>query len=71
MPDNGFALYDVSTLEDAGGPFEAVIWDSTDDLLSIFKKHYDRVVRMEQDGRWLWFLLQGPRRDSDNPSDES
>lgn len=59
---SGHVLYDLP-LEQGGGPspFEAVRWKSEEDVFLMMLAHFCKVVRVEEDQGWKWFLLQGKR----------
>jgi SAM-dependent methyltransferase len=58
-PD-GYLLYDIGlNMEDGGGPFEAISWDRTEDIISRLMKSFRAVIRIERERQWIWALLQG------------
>jgi len=67
LKPGGFLLYDmgINMEEGKGGPFEAVSWDRTEDLVAQLLGRFQKLVRAERDeqfgGQWLWVLLQGKR----------
>jgi len=67
LKPDGFLLYDigVNMEEGAGGPFEAISWDRTEDVVKRLVDGFDKLIRAERDdsfgGQWLWVLLQGKR----------
>jgi SAM-dependent methyltransferase len=61
-PD-GYLLYDIGlNMEDGGGPFEAISWDRTEDIISRLIRSFRAVIRIERERQWLWALLQGKAR---------
>lgn len=67
LKPGGFLLYDmgINMEEGKGGPFEAVSWDRTEDLVGKLLGRFKKLIRAERDeqfgGQWLWVLLQGKR----------
>ena len=67
LKPDGYLLYDmgVDMEEGKGGPFEAVAWDRTEDLVVRLLGAIRKLVRAERDqhfgGQWLWVLLQSKR----------
>ncbi|MBD2002381.1 MULTISPECIES: methyltransferase domain-containing protein [Cyanophyceae] len=62
IKQDGYVLYDLSMdMKDGGGPFEAVAWESEEELFLIMLRYFKTVVRVEVDGSWKWILLQGKR----------
>jgi hypothetical protein len=67
LKPGGFLLYDmgINMEEGKGGPFEAVSWDRTEDLVGKLLERFKKLIRAERDeefgGQWLWVLLQGKR----------
>ncbi|HLB33029.1 MAG: hypothetical protein A3F67_08190 [Verrucomicrobia bacterium RIFCSPHIGHO2_12_FULL_41_10] len=68
LKPDGFLLYDMGTNmeEGAGGPFEAVSWDRTENLIIRLLEKFEKLIRAERDdnfgGAWLWILLQKKRK---------
>lgn len=64
---SGFLLYDmgINMEEGKGGPFEAVSWDRTEDLVVSLLGRFHKLIRSERDeqfgGQWLWVLLQNKK----------
>jgi hypothetical protein len=64
LKPSGFLLYDmgINMEEGKGGPFEAVSWDRTEDLVANLLGRFKKLIRAERDeqfgGQWLWVLLQ-------------
>ena len=64
LKPDGFLLYDMGTNmeEGSGGPFEAVSWDRTENLVIRLLEQFKKLIRAERDdafgGAWLWVLLQ-------------
>jgi SAM-dependent methyltransferase len=67
LKPDGFLLYDmgINMEKGAGGPFEAVSWDRTEDLVVQLLGKFEKLFRAERDenfgGQWLWVLLQKKR----------
>ena len=67
LKPGGFLLYDmgVNMEEGQGGPFEAVAWDRTEDLIIRLLGRFQKLVRAEREdsfgGQWLWVLLQSKK----------
>jgi len=67
LKPDGFLLYDmgINMERGAGGPFEAVSWDRTEDLVVRLLGKFQKLVRAGRDdhfgGQWLWVLLQNKR----------
>ena len=67
LKPDGFLLYDmgINMEEGKGGPFEAVSWDRTEDLVVRLLGKFQKLIRAERDdnfgGQWLWVLLQNKR----------
>ncbi len=61
LKPGGYVLYDVNCAEEAiGGAFEAVSWDSAEDLLLFLLRRFPRLLRAQREEAWIWFLLQRP-----------
>ncbi|MDX2079812.1 MAG: class I SAM-dependent methyltransferase [Terrimicrobiaceae bacterium] len=64
LKPGGFLLYDmgINMEEGKGGPFEAISWDRTEDLVIRLLGRFKKLVHAERDeafgGQWLWVLLQ-------------
>lgn len=67
LKPDGFLLYDIGINMEKGtaGPFEAVSWDRTEDLVVKLLGKFEKLVRAERDenfgGLWLWVLLRNKR----------
>lgn len=61
---HGFALYDIHDAYRSGQPtpFEAVIWQRTEDVIVRALQHFEHVRRVESEPGWTWILLQGLRQ---------
>jgi len=55
----GYALYDLAM--GGAGPFEAVAWESDEDVFLMMLRYFKTVLRVEVDSDWKWILLQGKR----------
>jgi hypothetical protein len=55
----------INMEEGKGGPFEAVSWDRTEDLVVNLLGRFHKLIRAERDeqfgGQWLWVLLQNKK----------
>lgn len=59
LKPNGFLLYDVGiNMEEGGGPFEAISWEHTEDVMRRMMKTFQNVIRVERERQWLWILVQ-------------
>ena len=64
LKPDGFLLYDIGiNMEAGGGPFEAISWDRTEDVVLRLLRMFRTVIRIEREGQWLWVLVQGKQRD--------
>jgi len=67
LKPSGFLLYDmgINMEEGKGGPFEAVSWDHTENLVVNLLGRFHKLIRAERDeqfgGQWLWVLLQNKK----------
>jgi SAM-dependent methyltransferase len=61
-PD-GYVLYDISLQAESGaGPFEAVAWETDEDLFLLMLKYFQTVIKVESEQpAWKWVLLRGKR----------
>jgi len=61
---DGYLLYDIGiNMEGGGGPFEAISWDRTEDVVLRLLHSFRTVIRIERESQWLWVLVQGKQRD--------
>ncbi len=59
LKPNGYLLYDIGVnMEEGGGPFEAISWDRTEDIVIRLLRTFREVVRIEREKQWLWVLLR-------------
>jgi Methyltransferase domain len=64
LKPDGYLLYDVGiNMEQGGGPFEAISWDRTEDVVLRLLRGFRSVVRLERERQWLWILVQGKHLD--------
>jgi len=64
LKPNGFLLYDVSlSAEQGGGPFEAIAWQRSEDLIVRLLDSFRTLVQVERDPLWVWALLRDKRSD--------
>lgn len=60
LKPDGYLLYDIGiNIEGGGGPFEAISWDRTEDVVLRLLRTFRSVVRIEREHQWLWVLVQG------------
>lgn len=60
LKPGGFLLYDIGTnMEEGGGPFEAISWERSEDVLARMLGKFKTLVRAERETQWLWILVQG------------
>jgi len=57
----GYALYEVIPGME-GEVFESVEWQSDAVLFRKLLQYFERVVKVDSEPVWMWFLLQGPIR---------
>jgi len=50
-------------MEAGGGPFEAISWDRTEDVVLRLLCNFRAVIRIERESQWLWILVQGKQPD--------
>ena len=63
LKPDGYLLYDIGiNLEEGGGPFEAISWDRTEDVVLRLLERFRSVIRIERERQWLWVLVQGKQR---------
>lgn len=59
LKPGGFLLYDIGTnMEEGGGPFEAIAWERTEDVLARMLAYFQTLVRVEREEQWLWALVK-------------
>ena len=64
LKPDGFLFYDIGiNMEAGGGPFEAISWDRSEDVVLRLLRMFRTVVRIEREGQWLWVLVQGKQAD--------
>ncbi|MCX7868646.1 MAG: methyltransferase domain-containing protein [Terrimicrobiaceae bacterium] len=62
LKPRGLLLYDIGAgIEGAAGPFEAIVWERSEDVVARLLTHFDELVRAEREPQWLWVLLRGKR----------
>jgi hypothetical protein len=60
---DGYLLYDIGiNMEEGGGPFEAIAWDRTEDVVVRLLETFRSIIRIERERQWLWVLVQGKQR---------
>jgi hypothetical protein len=57
----GFVLYELPQVETDGSPFESVVWDDERVIVERMLAHFSRLVHVETEPGWKWFMLWGPR----------
>jgi methyltransferase family protein len=59
----GYLLYDIGiNTEAGGGPFEAISWDRTEDVILRLLKAFRTIIRIERERQWLWVIVQEKHR---------
>jgi len=62
LKPGGFLLYDIGVnMEEGGGPFEAISWERSEDVLARMLGKFKALIRAERETQWLWILVQGKR----------
>ncbi len=60
LKPEGYLLYDIGiNLEAGGGPFEAIAWERTEEVVLRLLASFRSVIRIERERQWLWVLVQG------------
>jgi Methyltransferase domain len=60
LKTDGYLLYDIGiNIEEGGGPFEAISWDRSEEVVLRLLKSFRAVIRIERERQWLWILVQG------------
>ena len=59
-PD-GYALYDMGIQGGKTGAFEAVEWESEEEVFLLMLKYFKTVVKVQTEADWKWILLQGKK----------
>lgn len=59
----GFALYDLF-LGQEGGAFEALDWDSENQIFFLILRYFKQVIRVERQADTLWILVRQPHKES-------
>lgn len=60
LKPGGCLLYDIgSNMEEGGGPFEAISWKRTEDVVTRLLNTFAELVHVERDDQWLWVLVRG------------
>jgi SAM-dependent methyltransferase len=63
LKPDGYLLYDIGiNMEEGGGPFEAISWNRTEDVVLRLLESFRSVIRIERERQWLWVLVQGKQR---------
>jgi hypothetical protein len=61
LKPEGCLLYDIGVnMEEGGGPFEAISWERSEDVIVRLLASFRSVVRCERESQWLWILVRGP-----------
>lgn len=64
LKPTGFLLYDIGiNMEAGGGPFEAISWQHTEDVVLRMLGTFQSLVHVERDSQWLWVLV-GEKREA-------
>ena len=62
LKPTGFLLYDIGiNMEAGGGPFEAIAWERTEDVVLRLLRHFRELVHAEREPQWLWVLVRGKK----------
>jgi len=62
LKPSGCLLYDIGVnMEEGGGPFEAISWDLTEDVVARMLQKFETLVRVERERQWLWVLVRNKR----------
>lgn len=62
LKPGGYLLYDIGVnMEEGGGPFEAISWERTEDVLGRMLGKFRALVRAEREPQWLWILVREKR----------
>ena len=57
----GWLLYDIGiNIEDGGGPFEAISWDRTEEVVLRILKNFRELWHVEREPQWLFILVRYP-----------
>jgi SAM-dependent methyltransferase len=63
LKSDGYLLYDIGiNIEEGGGPFEAISWERTEDVVLRLLESFRSIIRIERERQWLWVLVQGKQR---------
>lgn len=62
LKPNGFGLYDLPLYSGTRKPgaFEAIGWNSEEEIISRLKKSFKTVLHTRTEKKWMWILLQNP-----------
>jgi len=59
LKPGGFLLYDIGTnMEAGGGPFEAISWEQSEEVVVRMMGTFRTLVHVERDPQWLWVLVK-------------
>lgn len=63
LTPNGLAIYDLPRYGGSrrAGAFEAIGWRSEDEVIDRLRASFNTMVRSQQEKKWHWVMLQGPR----------
>ncbi len=63
LKPDGYALYDLPRYSGSRNPgaFEAIGWESEQDIIQQLAAHYNREVVSARERKWHWTLFQGPK----------
>ena len=63
LKPDGYLLYDIGlNIEEGGGPFEAISWDRSEEVVLRLLQSFRAIIRIERERQWLWVLVQGKFR---------
>jgi hypothetical protein len=63
LTPTGLALYDLPRYSGSRQPgaFEAIGWNSEEDIISILARFYRQQLQDHHEKKWRWVLFEGPR----------
>lgn len=65
LKPDGLLLYDIGiNMEEGGGPFEAIAWERTEDVIARMFGRFRELLRAEREPQWLWVLMRGKKASS-------
>lgn len=62
LKPDGCLLYDIGiNMEEGGGPFEAISWDLTEDVVVRLLRTFETLIHVDREFQWLWVLVRHKR----------